>query len=411
MKKWFFHIICIALMGCLPAQLKAQSDTAFWFGAPDLNGNIASGPNADRPIYLRISASTLPANISISQPANTSFTPITALIAANSSQIFDLTAFIASIEHDQVNKVLKNGLLIKSSVPVSCYYDIVNGRSGNIYALKGNNALGKKFTIPFQMSFDNRTNAVEATTNKNDFVIVATEDNTTLQIRAKNNLVGYAAGSTHSVTLNRGETYMCRANTNIPNQRPGGTLVTANKPISISVNEDLLVYPGGSCADSGGDQLIADELAGNEFIVLKGRFTGTNPDYFYVFATANNTAIKINGNNVASINAGEYYMWMLSDESCYIETSSPSHVYHVAGFGCEVGASVIPSIKCTGSSRVNVTRASGTEEFYANIIAPKEIINDFRINNDPAQLPGSFFVPVVGNNKWMQARNKCQCHI
>jgi hypothetical protein len=248
----------------------------------------------------------LPANISISQPANPSFTPITALIAANTSQVFDLTAFIAMIEHDQVNRVLKYGLLIKSSVPVSCYYDIVNGRSGNIYALKGNNALGKKFTIPFQMSFANRTNSVEATTNKNDFVIVATEDNTTLQIKAKYDLVGHAAGSTHSITLNRGETYMCRANTNAPNQRPGGTLVTANKPISISVNEDLLVYPGGTCADSAGDQLIADELAGNEFIVVKGRFNDPNPDFFYVFATADNTAIKINGNNVANINAGEH---------------------------------------------------------------------------------------------------------
>ena len=404
MKKWFIHIICVVVVGLMPAALNAQSDTAFWFGAPDLNGNIASGPGADRPIYIRISASNLPTSISISQPANPSFATINALIPANSSQIFDLTAFIAMIEHDQVNKVLKNGLFIKSSSPVSCYYDIVNGRSGNIYALKGNNALGKKFTIPFQMSFANRTNAVEATTNKNDFVIVATEDNTTLQVKAKNDLVGYAAGSTHSITLNRGETYMCRANTNVPNQRPGGSLVTADKPISISVNEDLLVYPGGSCADSGGDQLISDELAGNDFIVVKGRFNGASPDYFYVFATQNNTSIKINGNAVANINAGDYYQWLLTDESCYVETSAPSHIYHVAGFGCEVGASVIPSIKCTGSSRVNVTRASGTEEFYANIIAPKEIINDFRINNDPAQLPASFFVPVIGNNKWMQAR-------
>ena len=404
MKKWFIHIICAVVIGLMPAVLHAQSDTAFWFGAPDLNGNIASGPGADRPIYIRISASTLPASISISQPANPSFSPITALIAANTSQVFDLTAFIAMIEHDQVNRVLKNGLLIKSSVPVSCYYDIVNGRSGNIYALKGNNSLGKKFTIPFQMALANRTNSVEATTNKNDFVIVATEDNTTIQVKAKFDLVGYPAGTTHGITLNRGETYMCRANTNAPNLRPGGTLVTANKPVSISVNEDLLVYPGGTCADSGGDQLISDELAGNEFIVVKGRFNGINPDYFYVFATQNNTSIKVNGNEVANINAGEYYQWLLSDESCYVETSAPSHIYHITGFGCEVGASVIPSIKCTGSSRVNITRASGTEEFYANIIAPREIINDFRINNDPAQLPASFFVPVIGNNKWMQAR-------
>ena len=382
----------------------SQTDTAFWFGAPDLNGVIASGPNADRPIYLRISTSASPAIITISQPANPGFTPINATIGSFGSRSFDLTAFILSIEHDQVNTVSKKGLLITSTAPISCYYDVVNTRNGSTYSLKGNNALGKKFTVPFQMSFVNRTNSVEATTNKNDFVIVASEDNTAVQIKAKNDLVGFAAGSIHSVTLNKGETYMCRANTNNPAQRPGGTLVTSNKPISISVNEDLLQYPAAGCADAGGDQLIPDELAGTEFIVVKGRFSGTNPDYFYVFGTANNTIIKINGAEVATINAGENYEWKLSDESCYMETSHPVQVYHVTGFGCEVGASVIPSIKCTGSTRVNITRASAGEDFYLNVIAPKEIINDFRINNDPTQLPSTFFSPVKGNVNWMQAR-------
>jgi gliding motility-associated-like protein len=385
-------------------KIHAQTDTAFWFGAPDLNGVIASGPNADRPIFLRISASASPAEITISQPANPSFIPINASIGSYGSRSFDLTAFIQSIEHDQINTILKKGLLISSTAPVSCYYDIVNSRNGSTYSLKGNNALGKKFTVPFQMSFINRTNSVEATTNKNDFVIVASEDNTEVQIKAKNDLVGFTAGSIHTVTLNKGETYMCRANTNSPALRPGGTLVTANKPISISVNEDLLQYPSAGCADAGGDQLIPDELAGTEFIVVKGRFTGTNPDYFYVFGTADNTTIKINGANVATINTGENYEWRLSDESCYMETSKPVQVYHVTGFGCEVGASVIPSIKCTGSTRVNITRASAGEEFYLNVIAPKEIINDFRINNDPSELPATSFTPVKGNNDWMQAR-------
>ena len=401
MKKWS---LCLAFLFLSTCVVRSQTDTAFWFGAPDLNGVIASGPNADRPIYLRASTTVSPATITISQPANSGFAPITTTIGSNSSRSFDLTSFILSIEHDQVNTVLKNGLLITSSSPVSCYYDVVNTRNGSTYSLKGNNALGKKFTIPFQMSFINRTNSVEATTNKNDFVIVATEDNTEVQIKAKNDLAGFAAGSNNTIILNKGETYMCRANTNNPVQRPGGTLVTATKPISISVNEDLLQYPGATCADAAGDQLIPDELAGSEFIVVKGRFTGTNPDYFYVFATTNNTSVKINGASVATINAGEYYEWRLTDQSCFVETSNPAHIYHVTGFGCEVSASVIPSIKCTGSTRVNVTRASAAEEFYINVIAPKEIISDFRINNDPSQLPSTLFLPVIGNNKWMQAR-------
>ena len=236
------RLLFVGLLICITSLLKAQSDTAFWFAAPDLNGNIASGPNADRPIFLRISASTVDAEITISQPANPNFIPITRTIVANTSQSIELTAFIDLIEHGTVNGVLSNGLLIKSSAAVSCYYDIVNGRNGDIFALKGRNALGKKFTVPFQMEFNNRTNATEATTNTNDFVIVATEDNTLVTILSKNDLVGHAAGSSHQINLNRGQTYMCRAATNLPFNRPGGTIVTATKPISISVKEDLLQY-------------------------------------------------------------------------------------------------------------------------------------------------------------------------
>lgn len=149
MKKWS---LCLAFLFLSTCVVRSQTDTTFWFGAPDLNGVIASGPNADRPIYLRVSSTVSPATITISQPANPGFAPITTTIGSNSSRSFDLTAFILSIEHDQVNTVLKNGLLVTSSSPVSCYYDVVNTRNGSTYSLKGNNALGKKFTIPFQMS-------------------------------------------------------------------------------------------------------------------------------------------------------------------------------------------------------------------------------------------------------------------
>lgn len=406
MKKWLPYLFVLLFTAM---HVQSQTDTAFWFGAPDLNGVIGSGPNADRPIYLRISTSVSPAYIKISQPANPNFIPILDTIPANTSRSHELTNYINAIENDQINSVMKKGLLIESNVSVSCYYDVVNNRNGSIYSLKGNNALGKKFTIPFQMSFPNRRgvgpNYNEDRDNKNDFVIVATEDNTEVLIKAKNDLIGIPAGTSYPpVILNKGETFMCRSNSIIPSQRPGGTLVTANKPISISINEDLLFEAVGGCADASGDQLIPDELAGNEFILVKGRFNQRTPEFFYVFGTADNTVIKINGAEVAKINTGGYYDWRLTDESCYMETSNPVQVYQISGFGCEIGGSIIPSIKCTGSTRVNITRAYANEEFYVNVVAPKNIINDFKINNDPSQLPASLFTPVVGNNNWMQAR-------
>ena len=400
MLRKFFILLAIILVGNVSGGF-AQSDTAFWFAAPDLQGNIASGPGADRPIYLRISASNSPADVVISQPASPSFTPIRISIPANSSRSIDLTLNIAQIENDAVNTVMKKGLLIQSTAVVSCYYDIVNTRNGDIFALKGKNALGTRFTVPFQMSFNNRTSEP----NFNDFVILATEDNTTVLVNPKADLVGHPAGVSFSIFLNRGETFVLRAASNTPFQRPGGTLVSANNPISISINEDLLQYPGFGCADSGGDQLISDDLAGTEFIVLRGRFTAGNPDYYYVFATENNTIVKVNNVVVKTLNAGEYYNGLLSDESCFVETSAPAQLLHVTGVSCEVGVAVIPSIKCTGSQKVNITRASDLEEFYLNILAPKDIINDFTINGDNSLLNASMFSFVNGSsNLWMYAR-------
>ena len=405
MKSLFIRFIVILACLFLSFESWAQVDKEFWFAAPDINGNIITGPNADRPIILRVSANTEDADIIISQPANPSFVPITAKLFANTTQNFNLTNFINSIEHGEVNGVLSNGLFIQSSSPVSCYYDIVNNRSVDIFNLKGRNALGKKFTVPFQMEFNNRNNSVEAATNTNDFVIIASEDSTLVTIQAKNDLIGYPAGSSHQIMLNRGQTYMCRAASNEPSLRPGGTNVLANKPISITVKEDLLLYPGGGCADVGGDQLIPDNLAGREYIIMKGRFSNNNPDYFYIFSTEDNTTIKINGNSLPiNLNSAEYYTGILSDESIYVETNVPVQLYHISGFGCEVGASVIPPIKCTGSSRISVSRASVNETFFINILAPRDIINEFLVNNSTTELPASLFVPVVGNPQWMVAK-------
>jgi gliding motility-associated-like protein len=402
MLKKFLILLAIFIAGIVSDGF-AQADTAFWFAAPDLQGNIPSGPGADRPIFLRISASGSPADVVISQPANPSFSPVRISIPANGSRSIDLTLNIAQIENDATNTVMKKGLLIQSTAVISCYYDIVNTRNGDIFALKGKNALGTRFTVPFQMSFNNRT--TEA--NYNDFVIVATEDNTSVIVNPKTDLVGHPAGVSFPILLNRGETYVCRAATNAPFQRPGGTLVTSNNPISISIKEDLLQYPGFGCADTGGDQLISDDLAGNEFIVLSGRFTTGNPDYYYVFATENNTIVKVNNVIVKTLNAGEYYNGLLSAESCFVETSGPSQLLHISGVGCEVGLAIIPSIRCTGSPKVNITRAStpDDENFYLNILAPKDIINDFTLNGDNSLLNASMFSFVNGSsNLWMYAR-------
>ncbi|MEK0413804.1 MAG: hypothetical protein RL070_1292, partial [Bacteroidota bacterium] len=380
------------MLFCIKAN--AQTDTTFWFAAPDLQE-----AHGDRPIFLRFSTSNTAASITISQPASPGFTPISINIPANSSNSVNLTTVISQIENITPNSVSNKGLLIRSNSPISCYYDIANGLNGDIYALKGNNALGTKFTLPFQMGLVGRGLPSYTT----DFIVLATENNTQVTITPKTNLMGHAAGVPFTITLQKGETYTCTAAVNVATERPGGTVVTSNKPICISTKDDSLFYTGQGCADTAGDQLIPDNIAGQEFIVIKGYFN--SPDFYYAFAIENNTVVKVNGATVATLQAGEYYKGSLSENSCFVYSDKPIHIFHITGFGCELGGAIIPSIKCTGSKSISVTRASSTGSFYLNVLAPKNSINDFKLNGSNTGIEASLFSPVTGSNdEWMYAR-------
>lgn len=382
----------------------AQADTEFWFAAPDLQQ-----AHGDRPILLRMSATTAPATVTISLPANPGFTPQIVQVAANSSVSIDLTPYIGLIENTASTLPQNKGIYIRSTARITCYYDIANGRNGDLFPLKGTNALGTKFTVPFQMEFRNRTPSELYST---DFIIVATENNTVVQINSTADLAGQASRN-FSITLQKGETFVCSINTFNPFLKPGGTIVTSTKPIAITTKDDSIVYVTGGCSDTAGDQLIPDRLAGKEFILTKGYFNATGPDYYFIFATENNTKINVNGATVATLaGAGNYYAGKLFNITDYIETDKPVQIFQISGFGCEIGGAVIPSIKCTGSTFVNVTRASAAESFFVNVLSPAELINDFTLNGNNS-LIGSAAFQVVPNtaNKWYVARINVPTHV
>lgn len=383
-------------------EVKAQSDIDFWFAAPDLQQS-----HGDRPIYLRIATSKTSAEVTISIPANPFFQPIILNIPADTSVSVNLTSFIDSIENVAINSAQKKGLRVQSTSRITCYYDIANNFNGDLFALKGRNALGTKFTVPFQMAFVNRPSSL-TNTYTSDFIVLATEDSTVIDVNSPV-VLNNSGNRKFTVKLNRGETYVFSVLTTVAVGRPGGAIVTSNKPISITTKDDTLGYPGQNCGDTAGDQLIPDRLAGQEFIIIKGYFTGTNPDYYYVFATQDSTKIKLNGTQVdLLLKAGDYYVGKLGSNgniTDYVETDKPAQLFQISGFGCEIGGAVIPSIKCTGSKQVSVTRASSTESFFINILSPKGIINNFLFNGTAQYVDSTKFLMVPGTSgNWYYAR-------
>lgn len=380
----------LLLAGGTPPPLAAQTDTAFWFVAPDLNQL-----HGDQPVFLRVSSFGSPATITISQPANPSFPVQTVSINAFATRSVNLTAWITLVENTPANTVNNKGLFIHATAPVSVYYDVANVVNGDMFALKGRNALGQQFHVPFQNAWTNRfpSSSIE---------VVATEDATTVTITPARDIVGHAAGTPFTVTLQRGQTFSCEAVGFTGAEHLSGTLITSDKPVAVTTRDESLVPDGTGCWDTAGDQLVPDRLAGHDFIVVKGYLDGA--DNVYVLAIEDDCTVSVDGVEVAVLQAGETYRALLTSPTAYIQTGRPAHLFHITGFGCEIGGAIIPTIQCTGSQELSITRA-GNQFFGLNILAPTAAVGHFTLNNRAGIITASQFSVVPGTGgKWSYAR-------
>lgn len=405
MKKFFtLTILLLLIISFRPDQVQAQTDTEFWFAVPKLTeGHGWPG----RKFYFRFANLNLANTITISMPADNTFVPIVVNLAPNEAATVEVTAQILELWATNPNQVYDRGIHIEATNFTTAYFEVGTHYNPDIFALKGRNALGTDFFVPFQ----------EWSYNGNHYnprpysgiYIVATEDNTELTITPTRPVFpGRPAGVPFTLQLNRGQTIAVvpedYANTGQEAENHlGGTRVESDKPIAITSSDDSVRgYPGG-CYDLIGDQLIPTSIIGTEYIAMRGRLT--IPEFFYVLATEDDTEVEIDGVLVDIIQAGQQLRWQFTQQTHFIKTSKPAYVYHVAGFGCEQGGAVLPPINvCTGSTKVSFTRSKG-ESFFLNILVRAGAQDGFIFNGDGPNtvITASDFEIVPGSTNWLAA--------
>ncbi|MBK8965118.1 MAG: hypothetical protein IPM36_00260 [Lewinellaceae bacterium] len=274
-----------------PNSIFCQKDIEFWFVAPETSkGSI----NYDRPVVFRFCTYDLPGTIKISQPANPDFPSQTISMPPNSASKFELPPNFEFVENTPPNQVLNKGFLIESSSPITVYYEVIGSPPNNpeIFSLKGRNALGKRFFIPFQNIINNTTSF--APQPYAAFDIVAIEDNTEITIIPTKAIVGGAANTPKVVSLNRGQTFSVQASTINAVDRPVGSEVTADKPIAITIKDDLIdggsIY-GNFCRDLVGTQIVPIEKTGTKYVAQKGFLNGD--EFVFVLGIEPNTQIYL----------------------------------------------------------------------------------------------------------------------
>ena len=121
----------------------------------------------------------------------------------------------------------------------------------------------------------------------------------------------------------------------------------------------IAVRPTGyGCYDLQGDQIVPISVLGTDYVAVKGSLSFN--DWIFVIGAYPNTNIYFNGSGTSSatIGAGGVFAYQFANPILYIKTSQPAYVWHESGFGCEMGATLLPSILCTGSNTVSITRTN-----------------------------------------------------
>ena len=389
--------ILLLLLAIKPS--KAQSDTSFWFAAPAVTPG-----HENTPIVIRFATYNQPADISITEPANPTFIPYKLHLNSNSATTVDLTAQINKIENKPVSTVLNLGIKISATATISAYYEAGKSKNPEIFPLKGKVAMGQSFLIPLQNMFDNKSNLKPLP--KSGFVIVATEDSTDVTVNLSNpDSLGHAAGVPFVVRLNKGQSYSVTAASLLVTKHLGGSVVSSNKPICVTIFDDSVQVSGHY--DLTGDQIVPEANTGNEFIIIKGSLnTVSDPssDYYFIWAIADTTTITVNGVKVATINRAQCYKGILSDESVYIITSKPAYLLQLTVIEEELTNTSLPGVTCTGSESVSFVRST-SEPFQLNILCKQTEVGNFLLNGVAGIITPSLFKDVPSTNGlWKEAR-------
>ncbi len=421
--KYFILVIIFSTLAF--TSIKAQVDTEFWFVAP-----AVIQAHGDAPIAFRVTALDQPATVTLSMPADPSFTPKTLSLSAYQQGMFEFTneSDINFIENQPADQINTKGILITSDNDITVYYEVANKSNPDKFTLKGENALGTEFFASSQTDYANKSKYNPRALEKID--IVATEDGTVVEITPTETIVGHSANVNYSITLNKGQSYSIQAPNDDTSVTPAyslnGTYIKSNKNIAVTISDDSVIDEYGASWDLIGDQTIPVTVAGDEYIAMFSGAPQKNSNSkipiqkVYILATEDNTTVTIDKEDTStasytlnkgeslSIDIPENTTATIKSTALHIKSTAPIYVYQLSGLvgsSNELGSAILPPIKCTGSSSVTFTRVLNSR-FFIQILTQYKNIDGFNFTGPSSLLSSAKWkkVPNTGldndDNTW-----------
>jgi len=289
------------------AQSTSNKGTDFWIGYP----SHINGTNSQMDLYI---TSTENATVTVSVPG-TGFST-TASLTANSIITVDIpsSAYVATSE-----TIENKGIHVTATQPVVVFSHIfINVRSAATLVLP-TATLGREY---YAITYPPDQSSQYA-----ELMVVATEDNTTVEITpTAATRSGRPANTTFQVTLNKGQVYQVQSSQDL----------TGSRVVSVSNSggtcKKIAVYSGNTYVGIGCtniNRVTRDNLFqemypvstwGQNYAVasLKTRTAG---DIFRILASTDNTVVKV-GTATYTINKGQFATTEVNG-SAFIEADKP----------------------------------------------------------------------------------------
>lgn|GEM_PF-176336 len=197
---------------------------------------------------------------------------------------------------------------------------------GKEYIILSYNSDGSGYNGGFPNSFQLSTSATPS-----QFVIVATEDNTNVEINPSTDVYRHGSGK-YNVTLNTGDCFLVQAKITENNLRSdlSGTSVESDKPIAIFSGHQRATVPVENNSLESRDFLCEQMLPLNTWgqnayvipYITPPDASNIGTDLYRVLIGRDGTDVFINGNNEGRYNRGEFFEKPITG-SASIEANGP----------------------------------------------------------------------------------------
>lgn len=234
----------------------------------------------------------------------------------------------------QSEQVAPQSFRVTSDVEVSVYAHSQANTTSDAFLVMPSDVLGKNYYVVSYNS-DAATDTwgrLESFSTPSQFAVVATEDNTAIEI-IPSCPTRYNGTSTQNIVLNKGECYLVQAEMaqNELNNDFTGTKINSDKPVAVFAGHQRATIPvytdfGTSSRDVLIEQMPPLETWGkNAFLIPYAQVpdaTALGTDLYRILAAYDDTEVKINGVSEALLNAGEFYEGKLLNPSL-VEADGP----------------------------------------------------------------------------------------